>query len=62
MKAVAKLNTRPQDAESTQGKDGHHNVTRSCIKKHRNRAQCPSVCQKLTEEQKEKQREKQQEK
>ena len=28
MNAVTKLNTQPQDAESTQGKVGHHNVTR----------------------------------
>ena len=28
MKAVTKLNTQPQDAESTQGKVGYHSVTR----------------------------------
>ena len=28
MNAVTKLNTQPQDAGSTQGKVGHHNVTR----------------------------------
>ena len=33
MNAVTKLNTRPQDAQSTQGKVGHHNVTRSGVRK-----------------------------
>ena len=33
MNAVTKLNTRPQDGESTQGKVGHHNVTRGGVRK-----------------------------
>ena len=33
MNAVTKLNTRPQDAQSIQGKVGHHNVTRSGVRK-----------------------------
>ena len=30
---VTKLNTRPQDGESTRGKISHHNVTRSGVRK-----------------------------